>query len=317
MIVKDRVYSTYEINSPIVTDLINTDLFKRLKNISQFGLPDEYYHKEGYSRYEHSIGVYILLDKLGASEEEKISGLLHDISHTAFSHLVDWVVGDINKENYQDNRHRSVLNDEGITTILNDYGYDIDRIADESNFPLLERDLPNLCADRLDYSLRESDTELIKKCLSSLKVEDNRIVFSDIESALLLSKQFLFLQANHWGGYEAVTRYNLFSKLLKKALINEDIDIEDFTKSDSFVITKLHKTGNVEYEEILSLLKEKDLSFLKSARKTVRKKFRYIDPDISLESGHKRLSELSRDFREELLKAKKNNENGIAPGVIS
>jgi HD superfamily phosphohydrolase len=317
MIVNDTVYSTYEINSPIIIDLINTPLFKRLKQISQFGLPNEYYHKKGFSRYDHSIGVYILLDKLGASEEEKIAGLLHDISHTAFSHIVDWVLGDINKEDYQDKKLESALNDNEIATILEDYGYDKDRIGDESNFTLLERDLPNVCADRLDYSFRESDSDLIEKCLTSLKVIDNRIVFSDTESALLLSKHFLFLQSNHWGGYEAVTRYNIFSNLLKKALLNNDINISDFSRSDYYVINKLRNIGEEEYEETLELLRKKNLSHLMRSQEFIKKKFRYIDPEISLDSGYNRLSEINDEFREELIKASKENKKGIAPGVLS
>lgn len=67
---------------------------QRLKGISQFRIPDKYYFKDNYSRFEHSIGVMVLLGKLGASQEEQIAGLLHDVSHKAFSHVYDWVVVD-------------------------------------------------------------------------------------------------------------------------------------------------------------------------------------------------------------------------------
>lgn len=67
--------------------------------------------------------MYILLNRLGASEEEQVAGLLHDISHTAFSHLIDWVIGDSSKEDYQDKRHLSVLLENEIAQILSNYGY--------------------------------------------------------------------------------------------------------------------------------------------------------------------------------------------------
>ena len=33
----------------------------------------------------------LLIKKLGGSVEEQIAGLLHDVSHTAFSHVIDYV----------------------------------------------------------------------------------------------------------------------------------------------------------------------------------------------------------------------------------
>ncbi|HUB93002.1 MAG TPA: HD domain-containing protein [Verrucomicrobiae bacterium] len=89
MTIDDRVYGSAEVNSNVLLDLINSQPVQRLKGIAQFGIPDEFYHKQNYSRYEHSVGVMILLQRLGASEEEQIAGLLHDVSHTAFSHVID------------------------------------------------------------------------------------------------------------------------------------------------------------------------------------------------------------------------------------
>ena len=42
--------------------------------------------------FEHSLGVYLLLRRLGADRREQVAGLLHDISHTAFSHAVDFLI---------------------------------------------------------------------------------------------------------------------------------------------------------------------------------------------------------------------------------
>ena len=43
------------------------------------------------TRFEHSLGVFALLRRLRAPRREQVAGLLHDISHTAFSHAVDFV----------------------------------------------------------------------------------------------------------------------------------------------------------------------------------------------------------------------------------
>ena len=109
MKINDRVYGNQEINEAILLDLINSNSIKRLKDISQIGMPDEYLSFSGFSRYEHSLGVMILLKRLRANLEEQVAGLLHDISHTPFSHVIDWVIGDPTKEDYQDSIFREFL----------------------------------------------------------------------------------------------------------------------------------------------------------------------------------------------------------------
>lgn len=48
--------------------------------------------------YDHSMGVFVILRARGAPLEEQIAGLLHDVSHTAFSHVGDWVYGKENQD---------------------------------------------------------------------------------------------------------------------------------------------------------------------------------------------------------------------------
>ena len=43
-----------------------------------------------------------------------------------------------------------------IPSIISAHGFDPDRVLEESNYSLLERDAPRLCGDRLDYALRDS-----------------------------------------------------------------------------------------------------------------------------------------------------------------
>ena len=41
-----------------------------------------------------------------------------------------------------------------LPIIFKKYHLDIKFLLDEKNFPLKEKDLPDLCADRIDYTLR-------------------------------------------------------------------------------------------------------------------------------------------------------------------
>ncbi len=315
MLIHDRVYSSFTIDSPIALELIQSAPFQRLKYISQLGLPAKYYHLEGYSRYEHSIGVYHLLNKLGASEEEQVAGLLHDISHTAFSHLVDWVIGDSLTEDYQDKRHLSVLQQKDITIVLRKYGYTPESTADYHRFSLLEKDIPALCADRVDYVFRESPHIIAEKCLPYLQAHDGEIVFSEEKGALVFASNFLHRQETHWGGYEAVTRYVVFGNMLKRALADNTITIDDLHQTDEFVIDKIIRSEVKEHVAVLSLMEHKDLSFLPKADKSTMKKFRYVDPKVIMDGKAVRLSVINTDFKDEIESAKKRNLKGTYAGV--
>lgn len=316
MIVTDKIYSSFEIKSPVILDLINTQAFQRLKGISQFGIPDQYYHMQGYSRYEHSIGVFILLSKYGASEEECVAGLLHDISHTAFSHLIDWVIGDSSKEDYQDKRHLLVLKQKEIAKILQKYGFSPEGIADYHTFQLLEKDLPDLCADRIDYAFRESSPKVVEQCLPNLKAFKNEFVFTTEESALTFAENFLSRQMDHWAGFEAITRYLLLSDLLSNALESKVISVESFYQTDDFVIRKLKKSGNRKYIERLKLLENRNLEFLDKTTHTTNKKFRYVDPKIFTNGKMARLSQKNKKFSKKLESAKKLNDKGTYTGTF-
>jgi HD superfamily phosphohydrolase len=314
--IHDSIYGSFEITSPVVLELISTPEFQRLKNISQFGVPDEYYHLVGYSRYEHSLGVYILLHRLGASEEEQVAGLLHDISHTAFSHLIDWVIGDSKKEDYQDTRHLSVLQQSDIADILKKYSYTPAGIAEYHRFTLLEQDSPKLCADRIDYVLRESDQKIAQACLPKLTVTNNRIVFATQESARIFANNFLNRQIHHWASYEAVTRYMLFADVLKNALQKKLVSVDDFFQDEKHVMAKILNTKNTELLKSLEILKNKDLSGLPKADTRVKKKFRYVDPEFLDGEKAARLSEVDSEFKKRVEKAKEENEMGVLVGVV-
>ena len=90
----------------------------------------------------------------GRPRKEQVAGLLHDISHTAFSHAVDFVVTSDEQDHHESlkpaharpPRHRRGRVSPGFSPA---------DFYDDSIYPLLERPLPWLCADRLDYFLRD------------------------------------------------------------------------------------------------------------------------------------------------------------------
>lgn len=222
--IHDLIYGRVTIDTPVISEIINTPSFQRLKSLNQYGIPDEFYHKKNYSRYEHCLGVMLLLKHFKAQEEEQIAGLLHDISHHTFSHVYDWVVGSAGLEDAQDHIHYQFLRKSEIPKILKKYGYSI----------------------------------------KNLTVVEGQIVCKNQKTAATFARKFLALQTKHWGEYEGVARYHLFAGALKEALKKKIINQEDFWREDKYVVNKLKASKDNEILKSLAYLRQKPLSRVKN-----------------------------------------------------
>jgi hypothetical protein len=300
MKIEDKLYGKKEIKEKILIDLINSPSIQRLKDISQLGMPDEYMHLKGFSRYEHSLGVMFFLKKIGASLEEQIAGLLHDASHTPFSHVIDWVLGDPTKEDYQDKIHKTFLENSEIPSILKKHNFNTEFIYNLKNFTLLEKKAPSLCADRLDYSLRQikikDKRNLTQRVLNNLSVRNNQIVFLDEKIAENFAEEYMCLQKYQWAGDQARTRYHILSEILKKALEKDLINFEDFKKTETPILQILNESKEKFILDNLCLLKKGFRTTYDENGIELKKKFRYIDPEILVNGSYFPLSKLSKSY---------------------
>jgi len=312
MNIVDKIYGLENVVEKVLTELINCDSVRRLKEISQYGVPDKYYHHKGFSRYEHSVGVLILLKRLGANLEEQVAGLLHDVSHTAFSHVVDWFIGNPTKEDYQDGIHLKIIENSEIPDILKKQGIDYKRISNLENFSLLEKDSPSLCADRFDYSVRELEKEkgfnFVKDFVCNIFNKNGQMVFVDKEIAECFARQYMELNKVHWSGEQARAKYYIFVETLKIAEKEKIISFNDLRKTDNFVLNLLEKSKNRKILNNLSLLKTTlKIKEVKSGIE-LKKKFRYIDPEISVNGSIKKLSQVSKQYFDYLISEKENSQ---------
>src|SRR3989339_1947776 len=136
MKIQDRIYGQVNIEELILLELMASEPLQRLKGIKQS------LSNQTVSRYEHSLGVMILLKILKAPLEEQIAGLLHDVPHTAFSHVIDFVFENKDHE-FHEKFHEDIIKNSEIPDILKKYNFDLSRILNEKNFPILERKLPD------------------------------------------------------------------------------------------------------------------------------------------------------------------------------
>lgn len=266
MKLEDSVYGTYEIEEDVLIELIESDPVQRLKKVHQAGPAPFFIEGKPYTtRYEHSLGVMLLLRKFDASIEEQIAGLLHDVPHTAFSHVADFVFEDEGHEYHERFLDEIIYNSE-IPEILEKYGYSIEYILDESNFGLLERDLPRLCADRLDYSMRDLKSHKnysMKKFIEGLTVKDGEFVFEDFNLAEEFGLKFIELDSTVYASPKEVAIYELFADIIRKALELNEISEEDLFTTDRKLMEKLRK---IECEEI-------------------QMKFKILDQGLEIETG--------------------------------
>lgn len=151
----DILHGEYEWRN-IMQDLIATQAMQRLQGVHQAGAAYLIHENWTVTRLEHSIGVMLLIRRFGGSLEEQIAGLLHDISHTSFSHVIDYLVGD-KAESYHDQIFLDMIQNSEVANILTAANYNLS-LEDLGEYPLLEQPAPNLCADRIDYFLRDMRT---------------------------------------------------------------------------------------------------------------------------------------------------------------
>jgi uncharacterized protein len=254
MVYEDRIYGEIKIEESALLELIRTKEIQRLKSIDQAGYPPLYYNPRflplseiHHTRFEHSLGVCYLLKRFGASLEEQIAGLIHDVSHSAFSHCIDYVLasGSEKEHNHQDNIFKTFTEESEIPEILKRYNFDADYVLDEKNFPLLEKLLPDLCADRIDYSLRsgivlkEINKEALNYLLDHLTVENNSWIFKNFESAKKYAGLFLKLNTLYYAGIYSAVMFRTVGDALKYSLQKGYISEKNLYATDEEVINKI------------------------------------------------------------------------------
>lgn len=326
MEINDRVYGKITINEPVLIELIKSKPLQRLKGINQAGASKYAVKGKTVTRYEHSVGVMILLKKLGAPIDEQIAGLLHDIPHTAFSHVIDFVFKDKDHSHeFHEKFHEKMILQSEIPAILKHFGFEIDRILDEHNFPLLEKPLPDLCADRIDYTLRdmvacEGYSEVINRYVSGFIVHDNEIIINNESTAKSFAEAYIRIDEEQWSHPLEVALYQILGDAMKIALDEKILTEKDLFEDDLFVYTKLKKSNNRLILEKLDMLNPnlKIIDDPNDFHFHSRNKLRYINPKFLNPDGSiNKVTDKFKDFSDKLEKHKEWIKKGNYVKIVS
>jgi uncharacterized protein len=295
---RDRVYGRVSIADPEILDLIGCATFERLKGVRQAGPSALAFPFKDVTRYEHSLGVFILLRRLRAQRREQVAGLLHDISHTAFSHAVDFVFTSTEQDHHEQLKPL-MLDRPDISRALAGLGYSPCDFYDDSVYPLLEQPIPVLCADRLDYFLRDGlacdvvKPEFVKRILGCLAVVDHRIVLTDVTVAHEATALFATMNRDWWASPVEAFIYNEFADALREGLRLGAIERDDLLTEDMLVLEKLEGAGSRRIAKKLQLIRQLDPELALDYVPRIVPKERWLDPPVLIKGAVQQLSSLA------------------------
>lgn len=322
----NTLYGDFKIEEPVLKELLENKYMLRLKDIKQYGGFSIFIKpEESYDRYEHSVGVFVLLRKYGAPLQEQVAGLLHDVSHTVFSHLGDRVFNHLKDDaSFQDENHEYFLKRAGLDKVLEKYNYTIADIHHKKNksFTCLEKDLPDINADRLEYNLNGGLREnLITKfdlqeILNDLNFVNGVWYFTSQSIARKFANISLYLQLKVWATSQAMLTEELFAKVLRRALDIDYLSLDEvFFGIDKIIWEKLNLAKDEEIQNLLKQAKSiKDYFEVVENNQDdfiLKRSFKGIDPLVKIEDNFVRLSDLDSEFKNEFFKIKEQVEKGV------
>ncbi|MCA9873429.1 MAG: HD domain-containing protein [Anaerolineales bacterium] len=290
---QDDVYGFVTITEPVLLDLMASATLERLRGVMQHGISALIGITQPVTRFEHSVGVMLLVRRLGGSVEEQIAALLHDASHTAFSHVMDYVFDGHDSQSYHDEEKEAFLSQTDIPAILAQHGRSWRDYLHEENFPLLEQPSPRLCADRLDYFLRDAQglglatAVQVQTTLQHLAAVDGRIAATTLEAAQWLGYTFMDADDASWANFREVGLYELTAQAIRRGLEIGAITQADIWGVDEPLWVKLHAHPDAALQATLRLVSP-DTRFAWDEHNPtfqVSTKLRAIDPDVWLDNG--------------------------------
>lgn len=300
----DRLYGPADIDAPVLLDLMQSRAVQRLQGVLQHGISGLIGITAPLSRYEHSVGVMLLVRRLGGPLQEQIAALLHDVSHTAFSHVIDHVFGGADRQSYHEQIKEEFVAATDLPGVLAAHGYDWHTFLHEDAYPLLEQPAPALCADRLDYFLRDSlDLKLgtlqdVQRALDHLVVASGRIMTDDLDVARWMGMTYIAGDEASWASFREVGLYEVTARALRLALERGILTQTDFWSEDRIVWDRLQAAADPDLHACLALVSP-DTRFVWDEHApdfVIRTKLRTIDPDVLLNGTAQPLSALDPDF---------------------
>ena len=245
-----------------------------------------------YTRYEHSIGVGLIVWHFTHDIQQSIAALLHDIATPTFAHVIDFLHGDYEKqESTEEHTLKMISHSSEIVEILHEYSLQPIDVADYHLYPIADNDTPQISADRLEYTLGNIITyhldtlETVQQIYQSLIVGKNEhgvpeLMFSTLANASRFAHLSLKCSQIYVDDEDRYAMQRL-AELLANAIQLGVISEEDLYTTEKHVIARLlsHPQTASEWQHYCQLSKILIGSHHPNAQQINAKK-RHINPYV-------------------------------------
>ena len=256
---RDPLYGYINVEYKVISDLIDTKEFQRLRRIRQLSGVSMVFQTAEHSRFTHSLGAYqmanfVLSDVEGIevlTEYERllflITALFHDIGHGPYSHAFETVLS----VSHEEMGAKIILGDTEVNKVLTKENPNLPKdiasiIRHEKKYPLVESLISSqLDVDRMDYLSRDAYFTGAAyghidyyRILRSMKVIDSKLYVraSGVHSieSYLMSRYHMYFQVYYHPAarsYECIldSIYARIKDLIEKNKLSEaNINIKEF-----------------------------------------------------------------------------------------
>ena len=320
-----ELHSIYSYDIPnFMYEIMQVKEMKRLKNIGQNCGRDYISNKlqtfdYNYSRFEHSIGVGLIIWNFTKDIKQTIAGMLHDIATPTFSHVIDYYNNDAKTQTSTELSTEEIIRDsKEINIILKKYNIKLEEVSNYSLYPIADNDIPQLSADRLEYNLYmgtargivtidEAKTLYNNIIIAKNEYGFNELCFKNIEMAKVMTNVALDNGKFMSGGVSSITN-EFLSDILKLSITEGILKPEMFMKQkEEDIIQILNNTENKKVSEQWKKFKTFDIVYESKAKikdkysiKSNGKK-RYINPLVKIKNNIYRTADIDKDINDKLV----------------
>ena len=294
-------------------DACETDALRRLRDVGmncgcEYTDFPRFRALAPYSRFDHSIGVALIVWQHTHDRKQAMAGLLHDVATPVFAHVVDFLKGDyLAQEATEAGTEATIRVSRELCAVLDQYGLTVDEVKDYHCYPIADNDSPRLSADRLEYSLGNmrnygfADYRTIETLYRDIAVGTNEfgeteLVFTHLEQASAFAALALRCGKVYVCDEDRYAMQRL-AEVLADALQAGVIAADDLNTTEPQIIEKL--TANEDAARAwrafrsLHATETADKERSDGAWRKIYAKKRYIDPYVV---GRGRVSALDADF---------------------
>ena len=263
----------------------------RLKRVGYFcgmdyASKDIYDFPEYISRFDHSLMVALIVYRLTYDKESSLAGLFHDVATPCFSHVIDYMNKDFEKqESTEEFTERIILEDNLLLDYFRCDDVDVSNVVNFKNCSVVDLDRPKMCADRLDGLIQTgmgwcrcvdcNDIDLIIDSLELYKNEEgvSEIGFSNSDSVKRVVEINQMID-NYCHSKEDNYMMLLLSEITRKAIKCNLFSYDDlFYLDEDKLFNILNNCGINEIEKLLDIfynISKEDISCSKIPNLKVR-----------------------------------------------